>query len=357
MSENVNNQYDFFKLVNLDADGNLGVIVSGGTGGATKLNDLTDVTTALPGTPTEADDGKILFYDHDINQWTTDDAVTHGTVVINGKKSTAGTIAKGTPVYLVGFDSDLHTVESANASAASTMPVIGLAAENLDNTNSKHITTFGKLTGVDTTSTVSTLNPNGETWAVNDALYMSTTTGGLTKIRPTGAGSLIQRIAKILKVDATGGQIFVFNTARTAGLPNLGTDKLWIGDANGIPQEVDKSTLVDTVTLNKTFTLQEPTASDDITVFRTDVAITIQEVIAVSVGTTPSTTYSLKYSTDRSAAGTTLVASTTTTSTTTGDVATITNTIIPANSFIWIETSAASGTGVYLSIDIRYTEN
>jgi len=36
MSQFVNNQYDFFKLVNLDADGNLGVnVISGGTTGAT----------------------------------------------------------------------------------------------------------------------------------------------------------------------------------------------------------------------------------------------------------------------------------------------------------------------------------
>jgi len=212
-------------------------------GGATELNDLTDVTTALPSTPTEADDGKILFYDHDISQWTTDDAVTHGTVVINAKKDSAGTIAKGLPVYLVGFDSDLHTVELANANSGSTMPVIGFASEQLDNSNSKHVTTFGKLTGIDTSSTVSTLNPNGETWAVNDALYISTTTGGLTKVRPTGGSSLIQRIAKVLKVSATGGQIFVFNTARTSGLPNLTTDNVWVGDVNGIPQEVNKSTL------------------------------------------------------------------------------------------------------------------
>jgi hypothetical protein len=210
---------------------------------AIDLNSLTDVTTGLPGTPTQADDGKMLFYDYDAGQWITDDAVTHGTVVINCKKSTVGTIAKGLPVYLVGFDADLHTVELADATSSATMPVIGFTAEALDNTNSKHVTTFGKLTGIDTTSTVSTLNPNGETWAVNDALYISTTAGGLTKVRPTGGTTQIQRIAKVLKVDATGGQIFVFNTARTAGLPNLGTDKLWIGDANGIPQEVDKSTL------------------------------------------------------------------------------------------------------------------
>ena len=164
-------------------------------------------------------------------------------VSISGKKASAGTIAKGLPVYLVGFDSDLHTVELANANSSSTMPVIGFTEEQFNNTDGKSIITYGKLEGVDTTSTVSTLNPNGETWAVNDALYMSTTTGGLTKVRPTGATSSIQRIAKVLKVDATGGQIFIFNTARTAGLPNLTTDKIWVGDANGIPQEVDKSSL------------------------------------------------------------------------------------------------------------------
>lgn len=110
-------------------------------------------------------------------------------------------------------------------------------------------------------------------------------------------------------------------------------------------------------TLNKTFTLQEPTATDDITVFRTDEAITIQEVIAVSTGGSPSTEYALKYSTDRSAAGTTLVSATTTTSTSTGDVASLTNANIPADSFIWIETTTVSGTAVYLSLDIRYTED
>lgn len=212
-------------------------------GGAEALDDLTDVTTGLPVTPTEADDGRLLFYDYDAGEWITDDTVNHGTVVINCKKSTAGTIAKGLPVYLVGFDADLHTVELANASSTNTMPVIGFTAEPLNDTDSKHLTTFGKVTGLDTTSTVSTLNPNGETWAVNDSLYMSTTAGGLTRVRPTGPTTLIQRVAKILKVDATGGQIFVFNTARTAGLPNLGTDKIWLGDANGNPQEVDKSTI------------------------------------------------------------------------------------------------------------------
>lgn len=110
-------------------------------------------------------------------------------------------------------------------------------------------------------------------------------------------------------------------------------------------------------TLSKTFTLDAPTAADDITIFRTDVAITVVEVIAVSTGTTPSTTYQLKHSTDRNAAGNALTTSAATTSTTIGDTATLSDATIPANSWIWIETTAASGTGVILSIDIRYTED
>lgn len=110
-------------------------------------------------------------------------------------------------------------------------------------------------------------------------------------------------------------------------------------------------------TLSKTFTLEAPTATEDFTIFRTDVAITIVEVIAVSVGTTPSTTYQLKHDTDRDAAGTAVTTSAATTSKTTGDIATASDYTIPANSWIWLETTAASGTSVKLTIDIRYTED
>lgn len=238
-----------------EIDMGFGLSFSGGTVSVDlELNDLIDVTTNFPLNPTEADDGKMLFYDHSIGEWTTDDVVTHGTVVINGKKASAGTISKGLPVYLVGFDADLHTVELANATSGSTMPVIGFTAESMNSTDSKHIITFGKLTGIDTTSTVTTLNPNGETWVVNDALYISTTSGGLTKFRPTGGTTQIQRIAKVLRVSSTGGQLFIFNTARTAGLPNLTTNKLWMGNNNGQPIEMS---------LGDGFTLSSGTISVD----------------------------------------------------------------------------------------------
>ncbi len=110
-------------------------------------------------------------------------------------------------------------------------------------------------------------------------------------------------------------------------------------------------------TLTKTITLAAPTASDNITIFRTDVAITVVEVIAVSTGTTPSTTYQLKHHPTRSSGGFNLTTSAATTSVDTGNVATLSVPNIAADSWIWLTTTAASGTNVYLTIDIRYTED
>jgi len=318
MSTNINNQYDFFKNVNIDADGNIGVVFSGGTGGGGSAQPFlytADNYTDL-GTVTGMGEGDLAYvansegtswlpatvggtyypqgiYVYVSGTWTSDrNAISlqlelnkePSIISISGKKDSAGTIAKGLPVYLVGFDSDVHTVEVANANSSTTMPVIGFTSEPFNSTDPKNIITFGKLEGVNTTSAVTTLNPNGETWAVNDALYMSTTTGGLTKVRPTGSGSLIQRIAKVLKVDATGGQIFVFNTARTAGLPNLSTDNIWVGDANGIPQEVDKSTILNPSVQETTSTATlTPNADEDDQVVVT--ALATNMTIAAPSGT------------------------------------------------------------------------
>jgi len=214
------------------------------SGGATELDDLSDVTTGLPVTPTAVDDGRMLFYDFDTGQWISDDTVNHGTVIINTYSGEGVAIDKGTPVYLTGnFANDAHEVGIADADDPAKMPVIGFAAESIPtaSTNAKHVCTFGKLQGIDTTSTGAIAN--GQSWTAGDILYMSTTPGVLTLNRPTGASTGIQRIAQVLRVDATGGQIFIFNTARTAGLPNLSTDNLWVGDGNNLPQEAGVNTV------------------------------------------------------------------------------------------------------------------
>ena len=109
--------------------------------------------------------------------------------------------------------------------------------------------------------------------------------------------------------------------------------------------------------LSKTITIEKPTAGDDITIFRTNVPITVSQVNAVSTGTSPSTTFVLRHSTDRNAAGSLLTTSAVSNSITTGNNMPLSVTAIPAGSWIWMETSAATGSNVVLAIDILYTVN
>jgi hypothetical protein len=196
------------------------------SGGAEFLNDLQDVNTDLPLTPTNADDGRILYFDIDSGNWISDDIANIANVVKDCKTSVAtGSIPKGTPVYYAGFDNDLLVVEAADASDPLKMPCIGIVAEDLDDTNAKKVISFGKLQGVDTSA-----------FANGDVLYVAAG-GGLTTTRPTG-NSEIQRIATILKSDNPGGLMKIYNTSREAGLPNLQTGNIWHGDADSYPEEI-----------------------------------------------------------------------------------------------------------------------
>ena len=217
-------------------------VISATTFTGLTLNDLDDVTTNIPVTPDNTYQGELLYFDAVSNQWVSGSEYGNlGEVTIWGKKGSTGTIDKGCPVYIVGFDDDIHEVELANATTATTMPVIGFTAEDFDNAGVYPIVTFGKITGLDTSSATTVVNPFGETWEVNDVLYMAKTDGGLTKFRPSGTHTQIQRIAKVLKVGSNSGQLFIFNTARTAGLPNLSSNYLWVGNGNDTPQEVIKT--------------------------------------------------------------------------------------------------------------------
>jgi len=278
-------------LTGLTIDG----VLSASTYTGITLNDLDDVTTNIPATPDNTYQGRLLYFDAPTNQWLTgEEYVSAGNVTIWSKKGSAGTIDKGCPVYITGFDNDIHEVELANASTGSTMPVIGFTAEDFDNAGVYPLITFGKLSGIDTTSGSTTLNPFGETWEVNDVLYMSKTDGGLTKFRPTGTNTQIQRIAKVLNVGTTNGQIFIFNTARTAGLPNLTTGYLWVGNGDNLPQEVIRTDVGITTTGftyndNNTFTITDDNGGSLTSTFNQVSGLTINGDLDVTGDTTLNT--------------------------------------------------------------------
>lgn len=108
----------------------------------------------------------------------------------------------------------------------------------------------------------------------------------------------------------------------------------------------------------KSITIENPTASEDISWFFATDAITITELIFVITGTTSVTT-TVRHHTDRSNAGNEVVTGgTVANSTTTGNVVTSFNdATIPANSFVWVETTALSGTPTSLAITAYYTKD
>lgn len=103
-----------------------------------------------------------------------------------------------------------------------------------------------------------------------------------------------------------------------------------------------------------TWSQGSPTATEDRTLQYFTRAATITAVRGVIVGST-SITIVIKKGADRSAAGTDVVASVTVSSTTTGAALTIANAAISAGDYLWIESSALSGTPDEASVTIEYT--
>lgn len=103
----------------------------------------------------------------------------------------------------------------------------------------------------------------------------------------------------------------------------------------------------------KSVTIAPPQVNDQFTLFYTQYATTLTQVLAIVRGTTPSVTFELRYGTDRSAAGTLAVVPETVTNTTTGEPIAIQNMPIPANNFFWVVVTAVSGQVEEFSVSVE----
>lgn len=106
-----------------------------------------------------------------------------------------------------------------------------------------------------------------------------------------------------------------------------------------------------------TFDIEVPNGSEDGPTDYTPVALTVTKLRAVLVGAAgPSVTWTVRWALDRDAVGTEVVTGgTTTTSITTGSVITVLNNpLIPADAFIWLETTAQAGTVNSLTVSVVY---
>ena len=155
---------------------------------------------------------------------------------------------------------------------------------------------------------------------------------------PNGAGGTT--------VDATG-EICVDSTSRTLNF--------YDGTLEAVIQPV----------MSKSITVENPTATEDISMFYVDDAVTITKVVIVTTGSdTPSLTVDIRHHTDRSNAGNALITSPTASTaaannaTTTGHIITsFDDATVPADSFIWFETDAKSGTVNTASVTIFYRQD
>jgi len=110
---------------------------------------------------------------------------------------------------------------------------------------------------------------------------------------------------------------------------------------------------------SKSITVESPTTTENISMFYTPVEITVSGVESVLQGSgPPSLSWGVRFSNTRTNIGTELkTGGFVTTSTTTGDTETdFDNPVIPADSFVWIITTTASGALGSFHATIRYTE-
>ncbi len=109
----------------------------------------------------------------------------------------------------------------------------------------------------------------------------------------------------------------------------------------------------------KGITIQNPTASENIALFYMDRAITISKVAEAVRGSSPSVTYNIRFASTRDNGTPTDVFTANRAATSTSGVTTTTfnDNTIPAGSWVWLITSAQSGTVADFNVTLQYTED
>jgi len=178
-------------------------------------------------------------------------------------KAQAGeALSKGEVVYISGISGNTTIVSKADADDAAKMPAFGIISEDANNNASATVYTFGRLTGLDTSS-----------FSEGDELFVSTTAGTLTSTAPTGESSKLQKIAKVTRSDNSAGSIFIMGAGRSNAVPNLDDGDIFIG--NGSNQAVTSALSTEVESYLDGGTSTPSFASLNVTTTTTDDSVTI----------------------------------------------------------------------------------
>jgi hypothetical protein len=180
-----------------------------------------------------------------------------GAIHVQGKNDTGGTLTKGTPVYISGqvAQGQQFTIGVADSDGSGTMPSIGVLSADVNDNAMGDIVTHGKLIGIDTSS-----------FTVGDELFIGSN-GTLVNTPPTGESNLLQKIAKVIRVDGSSGQIYIMGAGRTNAVPNLDEGKIFAGDANNqavTTDVIDVNIASGLVTINDDLTVNGIVITDEI---------------------------------------------------------------------------------------------
>ena len=210
--------------------------VSGGGGGGSGTVTLINTGTGLTGGPISTTGTISIDETSDIN-FNSVTADFFGVQHFTAKARE--TITAGQPVYISGHSGNTPEVMVADFDDPAKMPAFGIASADIGNNNNGTISTYGDLKNVDTTGST-----EGETWAVGDELFVNN--AKLTNTRPSGSSEEIQKIAKIIRVHAQNGQMFLMGAGRSNDVPNLATQNVFIGNLGGVERrQLDTSDILE----------------------------------------------------------------------------------------------------------------
>ncbi len=337
---------------------------SGGSGTVTSVNMSVPTGFAISGNPVTTTGTLALAFDTGYSLPTTASQSNWNTAFGWGNHASAGYLLSSTAATTYQpLDSDLTDIAALTTTSFGRGLLTETSASTLRSTLSLVVGTNVQAWDADLDSIAGLAGTSGllrktaaNTWSFDTTAYITNTVTSLSSLTTVGTltsgtlstGFVIAGVTMTLGSDATG-DIYYRNSGGVLTRLGIGSTGQLLTVASGLPSWATRTVI-------KSMTLPSPTNTDDISLFFTDTAITISKMVAVLIGTTPSVTWTIRYASDRSATGTEVVTSgTTTTSTTTGSVITSFNSAsIPANSFVWLEVTAVSGTVDSLNVNIIY---
>ena len=150
-------------------------------------------------------------------------------------------------------------------------------------------------------------------------------------------GNLIEGRAEDFLLDVKGVEVFFIYSGSTSGWRVTST----LGAVG--PTGYTGSRGATGPTRSRSIVIKNPTASENVTAFYTETTISINAIYAVVRGTNPSVRFSVRFSSNRSATGDEVITGGTLVSSTVSMFINGFNIwVIPANSWVWITTTAST---------------